>query len=314
MQAQLLKVGAKRLLPTLHEEINMLGSIIGDLAGSRFEGSSQNLADDPLFIPHLTTFTDDTVCTIAVADALVNNLPIEDSLRSWCKRYPARGYGSRFKKWINSPVGAQHDSYGNGAAMRIAPAGLLATDQHVIDHIVPQITNVSHDHPEARRGAHALATGIHLAIKGIEKSQIKNELMCIHGYDLIPSVQDLHDRNIYSESCQDTVPIALVCALKASCFEEAIRNAIYIGGDTDTISCMTGGLAEALYGIPDSLANTGLEYLPVPMLEVLSSLYRTAGQPMPLPVHKNVHPPFFAGHKLVKWLKSIDSKSAGRSS
>ena len=260
----------------------MLGCIIGDLAGSRFEGCSQNPKDGPLFVRHQTTYTDDTICTIAVAEALVNNQPVEETLRSWCKRYPDRGYGSRFRQWIYMPDAADRHSYGNGAAMRIAPVGLLAADSRAVTRLTAMVTNVSHDHPEARRGAGAVAASIRLALSGLEKRAIAAEIRERYGFDLSASVQDLHDRDHYSESCQDTVPVALVCALKASSFEEAIRNAIYIGGDTDTIACIAGGLAEALYGIPAPLVEESQPYLPGAFLEVLQRLYAAAAQPMPL--------------------------------
>lgn len=262
----------------------MLGSIIGDLAGSRYEGCSQNPKDAPLFVRHQTTFTDDTVCTIAVADALSNNQPVEETLRSWCKRYPDRGYGSRFRRWIYMPDAADRHSYGNGAAMRIAPVGLLAADERAVTRLTAMVTDISHDHPEARRGAGAIAHGIHLALGGLNRQAIAAEIVFRYGYDLSVSIQDIHDRDSYSESCQDTVPIALACALKASSFEETIRNAIYIGGDTDTIACIAGGLAEALYGIPAPLVEESMAYLPEELQVVLRRLYATANRPMPIPV------------------------------
>ncbi|MBU2434581.1 MAG: ADP-ribosylglycohydrolase family protein [Gammaproteobacteria bacterium] len=260
----------------------MLGCIIGDLAGSRFEGCSQNPKDVPLFVRHQTTFTDDSICTIAVAEALLNNQPVEETLRSWCKRYPDRGYGSRFRQWIYMPETADRHSYGNGAAMRIAPVGLLAADSQAVTRLTAMVTDVSHDHPEARRGAGAVAASIRLALSGLEKRAIGAEIHERYGYQLSASIQDLHDQDSYSESCQDTVPVALICALKASCFEEAIRNAIYIGGDTDTIACIAGGLAEALYGIPAHLVEESQPYLPGAFLDVLQRLYAAASQPMPL--------------------------------
>ncbi|TXT28153.1 MAG: ADP-ribosylglycohydrolase [Rhodocyclaceae bacterium] len=243
----------------------MLGSIIGDLAGSRFEGCSQNPKDAILFVRHQTTFTD---CTIAVADALTNNQPVEETLRAWCKRYPDRGYGSRFRRWIYMPDEADRHSYGNGAAMRIAPVGLLAADERAVTRLTAMVTDVSHNHMEARRGAG----------------------------------QDLHDRDSYSESCQDTVPVALACALKASSFEEAIRNAIYIGGDTDTIACIAGGLAEALYGIPAPLVDESMAFLPGELQVVLRRLYATANRPMPLPVVAKQQPPPRPAGTFLDWL------------
>jgi ADP-ribosylglycohydrolase len=287
--------------------LTMLGCIIGDLAGSRFEGCSQNPKDAPLFVRHETTYTDDTICTLAVAEALVNNQPVEETLRSWCKRYPDRGYGSRFRQWIYMPDAADRHSYGNGAAMRIAPVGLLAADPRELTRITAMVTDVSHDHPEARRGAGAVATSIRHALSGMEKRAIAAEICERYGFDLSMSVQDLHDRDQYSESCQDTVPVALVCALKASCFEEAIRNAIYIGGDTDTIACVAGGLAEALYGIPAPLVEESLSYLPSEFVVVLRRLYSTANQPMPLPVVEKLvqeRP----SDTLLNWLTGLFSK------
>lgn len=269
----------------------MLGSIIGDLAGSRYEGCSQNPKDAPLFVRHQTTFTDDTVCTIAVADALTNSQPVEETLRSWCKRYPDRGYGSRFRQWIYMPDAADRHSYGNGAAMRIAPVGLLAADERTVTCLTAMVTDISHDHPEARRGAGAIAHGIYLALGGLNRQAIAAEIACRYGYDLSASIQDLHDRDSYSESCQDTVPIALACALNASCFEEAIRNAIYIGGDTDTIACIAGGLAEALYGIPAALVEESMTFLPSEIQVALRRLYATANRPMPIPVLAKLLPP-----------------------
>ena len=188
--------------------------------------------------------------------------------------------------------------------MRIAPVGLLASDGRAVTRLTAMVTDISHDHPESRRGAGAIAYGIHLALAGLNRQAVAAEIACRYGYDLSASVQDIHDRGSYSECCQDTVPVALVCALKASSFEEAIRNAIYIGGDTDTIACITGGLAEALYGIPAPLVEESLAYLPGDLLAVLRRLYATANRPMPIPVVARPLPQRQAG-TFLDWLAEL---------
>lgn len=256
----------------------MLGAIIGDIVGSVYEWNNVRRKDfDPLFHPH-ASFTDDTVCTVAVADALVNGRHAGEALKDWGLRYwDNGGWGSRFAQWLQSPELQPYGSFGNGAAMRVSPAGLLAHSLDEVTTLSRQVTEVTHNHPEGLKGAEATALAIFLARQRIAPHNIKIAIMERFGYDLERTPDDIRPHYQFNETCQETVPQALVCALTASDFEDAIRNAISIGGDSDTVAAIAGSLAEALFGIPEDIAHRTWRHLPNDMREVLTQLYRKAG-------------------------------------
>jgi ADP-ribosyl-[dinitrogen reductase] hydrolase len=256
----------------------MLGAVIGDIVGSVYEWNNVRRKDfGPLFHPK-AFFTDDTVCTVAVADALVNEHHAGEALKKWGLRYwDNGGWGGMFSRWLQSPNLAPYNSYGNGAAMRVSPAGLLATSVEHVSVLSRQVTEVTHDHPEGLKGAEATALAIFLARKRVTPQSIGSAIAERFGYDLTRTPDDIRPTYRFNESCQETVPQALVCALTATDFEDAIRNAISIGGDSDTVAAIAGGVAEALFGIPDEIAYQGWSYLPQDMRETLTQLYRKTG-------------------------------------
>lgn len=254
----------------------MLGAIIGDIVGSVYEFNNYKAKDfEPFFHPR-SFFTDDTVCTVAVADALVNGIDPAIALRTWGRRYEKNGgWGARFAEWLASDEGP-YNSYGNGAGMRVSPAGLLAASIDDAIRLSDHVTGVTHNHPQGMRGAAATAVAIHLARTGMAASVIRAKIVARFGYGLSQSVDEIRSWYRYNERALDTVPQALTCALEATDYEDAIRNAISIGGDSDTVAAIAGGLAEALFGIPDKIANTAWQKLPVDMREVLTRLYQKA--------------------------------------
>jgi ADP-ribosylglycohydrolase len=255
----------------------MLGAIIGDIVGSVYEFRNYRAKDfDPLFHPK-AFFTDDTVCTVAVADALVNRRHPAEALRAWGHRYwDNGGWGMRFAEWIADDTMGPYGSFGNGAAMRVSPAGLLARTLEEAIALSDRVTEVTHNHPEGLRGGAATAVAIYLARTGTHAANIRARISDTFGYDLSLTVDEIRPNYRYNERSQDTVPQALTCALEATDFEDAIRNAISIGGDSDTIAAIAGGVAEAMFGIGEDLAAQGWRYLPNDMRAVMTDLYALA--------------------------------------
>lgn len=255
----------------------MLGAVIGDIVGSVYEHNNYRAKNfHPFFHPH-AFYTDDTVCTVAVADILLHEKPAAETLRDWGRRYFHNGgWGARFGQWLAAPqLQPPYNSFGNGSAMRVSAAGYLATSLEQAVSYSNTVTEVTHNHPEGMKGAAATACAIHLARQGQSAEQIRTYVEDEFAYNLSDSVDEIRTTYLYNEICQRTVPEALTCALEATDFEDAIRNAISIGGDSDTIAAIAGAVAEARFGIPDDLAVKGWSYLPEDMTGVLRKLYAT---------------------------------------
>jgi len=220
-------------------------------------------------------------CTIAVADALLHGKLPADALYEWCNRYPGRGYGGMFGRWIQRPGSPPYNSYGNGAAMRVSPAGFLGTTLEEALDMARRVTEVTHNHPEGLKGAAATTHAIFLAKSGAGPDEIRAAIQSCYGYDLSRNVDGIRSNYRFNESCQQTVPEALICALGAKDFEDAIRNAVSIGGDSDTVAAISGGVAEAMFGIPAELARNGLGKLPDDMSRVVVVLYERIGKALP---------------------------------
>jgi ADP-ribosyl-[dinitrogen reductase] hydrolase len=261
----------------------MLGAIIGDIVGSVYEFDNHRHKNfEPLFSPS-AFITDDTVCTIAVADALTKGTDPATTLKYWCARYKfIEGWGNRFFDWIEAEVSAPYGSYGNGAAMRISPAGLLARSLEEAIELSNRMTEITHNHPEGMRGAAATASAIYWAKTGVPAHEIRHLVSDVYGYYLSRTVDDIRPTYVFNESCMETVPEALTCALEATSYEDALRNAISIGGDSDTVAAIAGGLAEALYGLPTAIADQGWGYVPSDMRQVIQRLYERSGHPFPV--------------------------------
>ena len=238
----------------------MYGAILGDIIGSPFEFDRGDKTKDFELFSKGCGFTDDTVMTVAVAEALLavgsaaSVEEIEDavvsSMQDWGKRYPDAGYGGRFRHWLKEKNPKPYGSFGNGSAMRVSAAGWLYDSIERTREVARATANVTHNHPEGIKGAEATASAIFLARKGASKEEIKNYIEDEFHYDLNRSLDQIRPGYHMDETCQRTVPEAIIAFLEATDFEDAIRNAVSLGGDTDTLGAITGSIAEAYFGIP----------------------------------------------------------------
>ena len=233
----------------------MLGAIIGDIAGSIYEPKDRRIkTKDFPFFSEDCRFTDDSVCTAAVADALLHNLPPAETIRKWGRRYPRCGFSQIFKEWIASEADAPNCTFRNGAAMRVSPAAFLnREDLNAALLAADKVTVISHDHPEGIKGARATTHAIWLAYRGENVTGIREVITTQYGYDLTRTVDDIRPDYAFDMTCQGTVPQAVTCALESESYEDAVRNAISLGGDSDTLGSIAGGIAEALHGIPEDI-------------------------------------------------------------
>lgn len=253
----------------------MLGACIGDIIGSVYEFREWKSREFPLF-SEKSEFTDDTVCTIAVAESLLDGTDPAAALRLWGRRYPGRGYGGRYAVWLKDPKMGPYNSSGNGAAMRVSPAAWLARSLEEALAFARQVTEVTHNHPEGIKGAEATVTAIWLARQGEAPVAIRRRIQDSFGYDLSRTVDEIRPDYRFNEFCQDTVPQAIVCALEAASFEDTIRNAVSLGGDADTLAAIAGPIAEVLHGIPEDIRRKSWMRLPKDMRDVLDRLYQQA--------------------------------------
>jgi ADP-ribosylglycohydrolase len=233
----------------------VLGAIAGDIIGSIYESPLKNIKTKsfPLFQSE-SRFTDDTVLTVAIADALLNNENYTQKLKEYYHRYPQAGYGGNFRRWAASDNTKPYYSFGNGSAMRVSAVAYAFSDLETVKIEALKSAAVTHNHPEGIKGAQAIATAIFLARSNSNKAEIKRVIEKECQYNLDSTVSELQKNYTLDVSCQGSVPQAIICFLEATDFEDAIRNAISIGGDSDTIACMAGAIAEAFYqGIPDPI-------------------------------------------------------------
>lgn len=259
----------------------MYGAILGDIIGSRFEFDRGDKSKKfELFGPGCE-FTDDTVMTIAVAQALMkvgidaNITDIEEavteSMQKWGHKYPNAGYGGRFIGWLAAGKNAKpYGSYGNGSAMRVSAAGWIYDSLERTQEVARATANVSHNHPEGIKGAESTAAVMYLARTGTSKEEIKEYVIREFGYDLSRTCDEIRPGYYHVEDCQRTVPEAITAFLEGEDFEDVIRNAISLGGDTDTLGAIAGAMAEAFYGVPEELKEKANTYLPKEMLDVLA--------------------------------------------
>lgn len=246
----------------------MIGAIAGDIIGSAYEYYPITTKDFPLFHPYCE-FTDDTVLTVAIAEAILTGRPYQELVREFGRRYPGAGYGASFTQWLFSDVPQPYNSWGNGSAMRVSPVGFALTSEEEVLREARQTAKISHDHPEGIKGAQAAALAVFLARTGNRKGQIRDRVAEQFGYDLNRSVDDIRPSYSYDISCQGTVPEAIVAFLDSESYEDAVRNAISLGGDSDTLACITGGIAEAFYGgVPDGIRAKVQECLTPDLWEV----------------------------------------------
>ena len=238
----------------------MIGAITCDIVGSIYEHHNIKSKEFPLFGDGCH-FTDDTVCTLAVADCLLDGGDFASYLRLYARRYPDRGYGAMFYRWASTPNMEAYNSWGNGSAMRVSAVPYFAADEAELFDLAEQQAAVTHNHHDAIAGAQAVALAIMMAMSGEDAASIRREITARFGYDLTPSVDDIRPGHSFDVSCAGTAPTAIICALAAEDYEDAIRNAISLGGDSDTLACITGGIAEAIFGVPESIAAKTRDYL-----------------------------------------------------
>ena len=225
----------------------ILGAIAGDVIGSVYEFNNTRTTDFPLF-KRETTFTDDTVMTIAIADAILHNKDFAQTILDYGKRYPNRGYGTSFFNWLAHDTPAPpYNSWGNGSAMRVSAVGFAYNDLDTVLKKAEKTAVVTHNHPEGIKGAQATAAAIFLARTGKNKAEIKAYIEQKFGYDLDFTLDEIRPTFPFDESCQGTVPQSIVAFLESTDYDSAIRLAISLGGDSDTIACITGGIAIAFY-------------------------------------------------------------------
>jgi ADP-ribosylglycohydrolase len=225
----------------------MIGAIAGDIVGSIYEGGLQQPKDFPLFMP-ASTFTDDTVLTVAVARAIQERVDYAAALRTWGRRYPKAGYGGWFRHWLFDDAAGPYQSFGNGSAMRVAAVGWAFETLDDVLREAARSAEVTHDHPEGIKGAQAVAAAVWCARCGQSKGRIASMLTERFDYDCSMSLATLQRHGGFDVTCQGTVPAAAVAFLVSTDFEDALRNAVSIGGDTDTTACIAGAMAEAHYG------------------------------------------------------------------
>ena len=274
----------------------MLGSIIGDIVGSRFEWDNHKDKNFELFTDNCF-FTDDTIMTLAVAKALLdckgNYSDLSEktisAMQEIGRPYPDCGYGGAFFHWIYSDDPKPYNSYGNGAAMRVSACGFIAETLNEAKELSRKVTEVTHNHPEGIKGAEATAVAIFLARKGYKINEIR-EYIHTHYYKMDFTLDEIRDTYQFNEICQDTVPQAIMAFLESTSFEDAIRNAISIGGDSDTLAAITGGIAEAYYKIPDEIKRNAKSYLDTRLLAILTR-FESRNRILNISISGNMHAP-----------------------
>lgn len=253
----------------------MIGAIIGDIVGSRFEWHNIKTKEFELFHRRCRP-TDDSVMTLAVAQAILDSEGDPASLsqnavrhmQALGRRYPDAGYGGRFRKWLRAENPQPYRSYGNGSAMRVSPCGFAAKTLEEAVAMADAVTRVTHNHPEGMKGAEAVAAAIFLARSGKSMAEIRAYIEQNY-YPLGFTLDEIRPSYTFDVSCQGSVPQALEAFFESESFEDAIRNAISIGGDSDTIAAIAGGIAEAYYGVPEEIRDMAISYLDDTQMEIL---------------------------------------------
>ena len=258
----------------------MLGAIIGDIIGSRFEFDRGNKSKEFVLFTSECDYTDDTVMTIAVAEALLESGKDADekiiksnlikSMKKWGQKYPDSGYGARFIDWVLSDEPQPYGSYGNGSGMRVSPVGWLYDTLERTREVARWTAEVTHNHPEGIKGAESTASAIYLARNNASKEEIEQYIIDEFGYDLSRTLDDIRPTYFHVEDCMHTMPEAFECFLESESYEDCIRNVMYIGGDTDTLGAIAGAIAEAFWGIPVLMAAKATEYLPEDIQAVIN--------------------------------------------
>lgn len=251
----------------------MLGAILGDIIGSRFEFSvlKKNKSEKFNLLTDKNYFTDDTVMTIATADAILNNKSFEESYNQWGYKYPNAGYGGMFEYWLKQDIKKPYNSFGNGSAMRVSPVGWFYNDLDEVKKVAEKTALCTHNHKEGIIGAVVVASCIYLARVNTPKSEIKKVVEYFGGsnYYLNKTIEQIRPNYKFDVTCQGSVPEAIICFLEGNNYEDVVRKAVSLGGDTDTQACIAGSIAEAYYGVPDEYVIKLDDYLPDDMLDII---------------------------------------------
>lgn len=254
----------------------MLGAVIGDIVGSRFEWKNTKSKDFELFTP-ACHITDDSVMTLAIARAILDSKKQPDELskaavrcmQSYGRRWARGCYGGSFARWLLSDEPVPYGSWGNGSAMRVSACAWAAHSLEEALYMAHMVTEVTHNHPEGIKGALAVTAAIWLALKGADKPEIRKHIEANY-YQLGFTLDEIRPRYSFDVSCQGSVPQAIVAFLESDSFEDAVRNAVSLGGDSDTIGAMAGSMAEAFYGIPHDMRERALAYLDPELQDVVA--------------------------------------------
>jgi len=254
---------------SLKNSRTIIGAIAGDVIGSKYEWKNTKQTDFELFTKD-TDFTDDTVLTIAVADCILNHKDFSDTIKAYGRKYPNRGYGSSFKSWLHTVESKPYNSWGNGSAMRVSAVGFACTSLGEVMEMAKNSAEVTHNHPEGIKGAQAIAASIFLAQNNRPKHDIKKYVIDHFDYDLNRKVEQIRPSYHFDVSCQGSVPEAIIAFMESTDYESAIRIAISLGGDSDTIACMAGGIAAAFYkNVPNHIINKVIDILPLEFLKII---------------------------------------------
>jgi ADP-ribosyl-[dinitrogen reductase] hydrolase len=255
----------------------LLGAVAGDVIGSVYEFARQKEYDFPLFSTR-SRFTDDSVLTLAVADAILHRRSYLECIREYARRYPHSGFGGYFRKWMYAHDPQPYNSFGNGSAMRVSAVGWAFDTLEEVLLEAERSAAVTHNHPEGIKGAQAAALCIHLARTGESRENIKQEVQARFGYDLERTLDEIRPSYRFNELCQTTVPEAIIAFLESDHYEDAVRKAISLGGDADTLAAITGAIAEAYYGgVPAGIVDEVMKRLPAPLGSLLEEFAGTFG-------------------------------------
>lgn len=255
----------------------MLGAIAGDIIGSVYEHRPVKTTEFPLF-QRQSRFTDDTVMTVAVGHAILERADYGASLKAFGRKYPHAGYGRAFYHWIFEPGVTPYNSWGNGSAMRVSPVGLAFDDADTVLKEARRSAEVSHNHPEGIKGAQAVALAVFLARRGDSRESIREEIENRFAYNVARTVDEIRPAYHFDVSCQGSVPEAIVAFLDSHDYEDAVRKAISLGGDSDTLACIAGGIAHAFYrSVSSSIISRVREIMPEDLLSIVDRFNQRCG-------------------------------------
>jgi len=252
----------------------MIGAIAGDIIGSVYESHGLKTTDFAIFTAH-STFTDDTVLTIAVADCILHNKDYATTFKRYARKYPYAGFAGMFLRWVNSDSLEPYNSFGNGSAMRVSPVGFAFDTMDEVLVEAKRSAEVTHNHSEGIKGAQAIAAAILLAREKESKSKIREFIERSFGYSLHQTLEEIRPYYYFDETCEGSVPQTIIAFLESDSYEDAVRKAISLGGDADTLGCMTGGIAQAYYEtIPDYIIEEVKNRLDPELLKVVEQFNR----------------------------------------